>query len=473
MGYYCTVPQCTSMAGKTKNVKFHKFPADEVMSQKWNDILKRGKAVTPYSKVCSLHFTQADYNVTAMGQWKTLSKNAVPSQNLPKLNPDGSVMIIRKCRTTKSSKKRDCSQSPIISLSHEKWYQNKIVPESKAVSAMSLSNSSQIDSIFYLKEKEKWCAEEAQLTNSRTVPGGSILAFHLQSKPKEKPKKQDAMMQTDPVTEDESTTDDKQIYDYKKDYIPQTNEEYNKEAEKYALERKSHFEKSIDKEKSYNKSLYKASQDLYLQDSVGVLRNQQQNLSLLQEQHRLNENQNFFNESNIKQEFKNEEDTFDSSSMYNNNERLMMEQIQLNVKQEPDLTNNNGCQLIQTQTSPYYSTASGQNVAVEYVGPMTGAGGSRPGPELLIAKQNALAAHTQLWQNTMKRPFFYTENNQYDSPPAIQRFETVDDEAVEEGPNHGEVDYSGDQEDTDNLPPDGVPREVLEEEGEFEIEQER
>lgn len=70
MGYYCTVPQCTSLAGKTKNVKFHRFPRDTSMADKWNIILKRGKPYTKYSKVCSLHFTQADYNVTTMGKHK-------------------------------------------------------------------------------------------------------------------------------------------------------------------------------------------------------------------------------------------------------------------------------------------------------------------------------------------------------------------------------------------------------------------
>lgn len=44
------------------------------------------------------------------GQWKTLSKNAVPTQNLPKLNPDGTVMVIRKSRSSikyKGEKKED------------------------------------------------------------------------------------------------------------------------------------------------------------------------------------------------------------------------------------------------------------------------------------------------------------------------------------------------------------------------------
>lgn len=70
MGYYCTVPQCTSLAGKTKNVKFHRFPRDTTMADKWNNILKRGKPYTKYSKVCSRHFTAADYNATTMGKNK-------------------------------------------------------------------------------------------------------------------------------------------------------------------------------------------------------------------------------------------------------------------------------------------------------------------------------------------------------------------------------------------------------------------
>lgn len=40
------------------------------MADKWNTILKRGKPYTKYSKVCSLHFTQSDYNVTTMGKNK-------------------------------------------------------------------------------------------------------------------------------------------------------------------------------------------------------------------------------------------------------------------------------------------------------------------------------------------------------------------------------------------------------------------
>ncbi|XP_048004004.1 uncharacterized protein LOC125240224 [Leguminivora glycinivorella] len=91
MPYYCTVPRCTSMAGKAKNVSFHQFPRDEELAKLWNRILKRGKPYTKYSKVCSLHFKPEDYTITSVGknkgQWRTLRKDAIPSQNLPSESP--------------------------------------------------------------------------------------------------------------------------------------------------------------------------------------------------------------------------------------------------------------------------------------------------------------------------------------------------------------------------------------------------
>ncbi|XP_038219994.1 uncharacterized protein LOC119838217 [Zerene cesonia] len=91
MPYYCTVPRCTSMAGKAKNVSFHQFPRDEGLAKLWNEVLKRGKPYTKYSKVCSLHFKPDDYTITSgqknKGQWRTLRKDAVPSQNLPSESP--------------------------------------------------------------------------------------------------------------------------------------------------------------------------------------------------------------------------------------------------------------------------------------------------------------------------------------------------------------------------------------------------
>ncbi|XP_022125602.1 uncharacterized protein LOC111000465 [Pieris rapae] len=91
MPYYCTVPRCTSMAGKAKNVSFHQFPRDEELAKLWNRVLKRGKPYTKYSKVCSLHFKPEDYTITSAqknrGQWRTLRKDAIPSLNLPSESP--------------------------------------------------------------------------------------------------------------------------------------------------------------------------------------------------------------------------------------------------------------------------------------------------------------------------------------------------------------------------------------------------
>lgn len=203
-----------------------------------------------------------------------------------------------------------------------------------------------------------------------------------------RPKKQDAFMQTDPIQSEEDDTQPNNSYsecseksfgsdhldaytvhvhyqkatkgyeeadcydgqldkyelpkDYTKpneDFMPQTNEEYNKEAEKYALGRKSlnGYEKPglealyqkpaledgyqklpemyayTEKPEYPNRNdNYIAYTNGYTADSVEILRNQQHNLQLLQEPHRITENQNFFNENHIKQEidFGTEDDKF-------------------------------------------------------------------------------------------------------------------------------------------------------------------
>ncbi|CAB3257556.1 unnamed protein product [Arctia plantaginis] len=455
MGYYCTVPQCTSLAGKTKNVKFHRFPRDETMADKWNGILKRGKPYTKYSKVCSLHFTQADYNVTTMGQWKTLSKDAVPSQNLPKLNPDGTVMVIRKSRTVKyrESKKEDISGEK-----HEKWqmsatgHNHNLIPSTP--------------------ENHMACDPQDPLYRY------PLANMNISQQPHHtlamKPKKQDAFMQTDPVQSEEddsqpnnsySEVSDKYSTDMSeyavqnfqkdpefdkkyeaKDYTNKpedflrTNEEYNNEADKYALERKSlvDFPKPVD---NYQKisDIYPFNDKVYQRndymgypyhDNVEHLRNQQQNLQILQD--RITENQNFFNENHIKQEIdiNGDEDKFLyrnkdqlDADMYNSrriiDQQRLIESLQHPVKEEPDTVS--GCEnVMQPQGSPYYQSNTHNTVTGAYY-----AGGARPGPELLIAKQNALAAHTQLWQNTMKRPFFYSESSHYNGPPLLHRYEDI------------------------------------------------
>ncbi|XP_038219842.1 uncharacterized protein LOC119838102 [Zerene cesonia] len=479
MGYYCTVPQCTSLAGKTKNVKFHRFPRDTTMADKWNIILKRGKPYTKYSKVCSLHFTQADYNVTAMGQWKTLSKDAVPSQNLPKLNPDGTVMVIRKSRTVKYKEaKKDDSV-----CEKERW-----------------------SSMIHTQTPLACSPDKQGIVESQN----SILAYRLQGLnaiqqnippiADEKPKKQDAIMQTDPITDDENPisfdTDKFEVYPSEymkgsKDFMPQTNEEYNKEAEKYALERKNfekmEYQKSVDYQKSmeyqkcdkmdyqktmeyqkpekmeykcydksteypktgdveYEKTLdldkdgmekdmemkgmeyQKVEYDYYYQDSVEMLRNQQQNLQLLQEQHRANENQNFFDENHIKQEieFANDDEKFVferskervGQTMFDEQRRLMeqqrlVEDMSQTVKQEPETTNNNGHEIMHPQNSPYFATDEQNNVNGKF-SPLHSVRQSRY-PFVCVC----------IWQNTMKRPFFYSEANHYPAPHALHRYEDL------------------------------------------------
>ncbi|XP_004925995.1 uncharacterized protein LOC114248997 [Bombyx mandarina] len=409
MGYYCTVPQCTSLAGKTKNVKFHKFPKDKTMEKRWNEILKRGKPVTIYSKVCSLHFTQADYNITTMGQWKTLNKDAVPSQNLPKLNPDGSVMVIRKSRTVKykETKKHEMNgekSERIWGITPQNHGQTNMNPD------LPLPCTEQDINLSCKMQYVTSLASEPSPPQLRTQP------------PPARPKKQDAIMQTDPVPSDEEPRDSyADCLPYKDDYIPQTNEEYNTEAEKYALERKSHYEKT--------EFLEKYRSDLYYPDSVEMLKNQQQNLQLLQDERRMNGNQGFFNEAEIKQEidipvddekYLYERKDMEAEAVYSDSQRqIIIEHIQNQVKQEPDLSN--GCEnvCLQPQSSPYYQNGH-NDVNIVYYDQV-----SRPGPELLIAKQNALAAHTQLWQNTVKRPFFYSENSHYTGSQLLHRYEDL------------------------------------------------
>ncbi|XP_045538338.1 uncharacterized protein LOC106708253 isoform X2 [Papilio machaon] len=495
MGYYCTVPQCTSLAGKTKNVKFHRFPRDVTMAEKWNIILKRGKPFTKYSKVCSLHFTQADYNVTTMGQWKTLSKDAMPSQNLPKLNPDGSVMVIRKSRTVKYKE----SRKDTISVKSEKWCLNSQSTMSTSTPDTNLMNESS-DNLAYRFQALNAIANHISPVQQPSENSTQKIGLTI------RPKKQDAYMQTDPILSEEDDTQPNNSYsesseksfesdqidtystqltyqresdnyeadikkfdlaeDYTKtndDYIPQTNEEYNKEAEKYALERKSlngyennpvdtmyqkqvienGYEKIPEMYTYEEKQDYPNRNDNYIAytngypDSAEVLRNQQHNLQLLQEPHRITENQNFFNENHIKQEidfgtdddkylYERTKDQIDQNTLYNESQRQMeqqrlLEQLQHQVKQEQP-EGNNGCEnVMQSQSSPFYqanaNNATGVSAYYEQI--------SRPGPELLIAKQNALAAHTQLWQNTMKRPFFYSETSPYTNPQVLHRYEDL------------------------------------------------
>ena len=96
MGKKCSVPNCKSgyyESGKSKNISFHSFPLDPDLQNRWEKIIwKSDHQAKPYSSVCSLHFTEKDYQierrdkqhrrVKAVGsklQAKILQPDAVPS----------------------------------------------------------------------------------------------------------------------------------------------------------------------------------------------------------------------------------------------------------------------------------------------------------------------------------------------------------------------------------------------------------
>jgi len=68
MPQYCCVPQCKSKKGG------HLFPTDKVMKDKWRVAIRRTDPVTKklwnpgqHDRVCSDHFTAADYKTTLTG----------------------------------------------------------------------------------------------------------------------------------------------------------------------------------------------------------------------------------------------------------------------------------------------------------------------------------------------------------------------------------------------------------------------
>ncbi|KOB78741.1 THAP domain-containing protein [Operophtera brumata] len=128
MPYYCTVPRCTSMAGKAKNVSFHQFPRDEELARLWNDILKRGKPYTKYSKVCSLHFKPEDYTITSVGknkapysrkQWESWSQNSGPAHVMDSsTNTD--------CTSYKCTECTKCFKDPDVFILHKRSHTKDI-----------------------------------------------------------------------------------------------------------------------------------------------------------------------------------------------------------------------------------------------------------------------------------------------------------------------------------------------------------
>lgn len=104
MPYNCCVPNCHSISNRDKDLMFHKFPKDQRIVKKWLIAIRSGKKPTKYTKICSKHFVDSDYNVTSLGklpmstnivncyfyqiillgEWKILKySTAIPSQHLP------------------------------------------------------------------------------------------------------------------------------------------------------------------------------------------------------------------------------------------------------------------------------------------------------------------------------------------------------------------------------------------------------
>lgn len=61
MVHYCSVPQCKSIFKKGSGKKFHKYPRNKAMLEKWMVALKQSKKQSLNAVVCSDHFIEADY----------------------------------------------------------------------------------------------------------------------------------------------------------------------------------------------------------------------------------------------------------------------------------------------------------------------------------------------------------------------------------------------------------------------------
>lgn len=93
----CSVNGCRSNQRQKENetIKFHHFPEDKIVQQKWIDVCCRKTPTNvKYARICSLHFEptaykrQMIYELLALPVPRNqcvLKKDAVPTLNLPKL----------------------------------------------------------------------------------------------------------------------------------------------------------------------------------------------------------------------------------------------------------------------------------------------------------------------------------------------------------------------------------------------------
>lgn len=68
MPTYCGVYFCTTKFLPASSVKFHYLPKDKKMKKLWVHALKFKKQPSKYTRVCSNHFLESDYNITSLGK---------------------------------------------------------------------------------------------------------------------------------------------------------------------------------------------------------------------------------------------------------------------------------------------------------------------------------------------------------------------------------------------------------------------
>ncbi|XP_044749195.1 THAP domain-containing protein 2-like isoform X2 [Coccinella septempunctata] len=75
----CAAINCTKRFKKGENIKFHKFPKDEVLRKKWLLAVRRKDFIPKDSSlICSKHFVEEDYYINVHGN-KNLKVGSVPS----------------------------------------------------------------------------------------------------------------------------------------------------------------------------------------------------------------------------------------------------------------------------------------------------------------------------------------------------------------------------------------------------------
>ena len=79
---FCCAPGCKSRGGKFKrgSQTFHRFPAQPLLREKWAEAVARVGWRPNNSRLCSLHFEDADYEDAEKGLKRArLKSGAVPS----------------------------------------------------------------------------------------------------------------------------------------------------------------------------------------------------------------------------------------------------------------------------------------------------------------------------------------------------------------------------------------------------------